>query len=269
MFPASQHYLVEPLSGDAAALTAEEARHILGGEACEWSEYVTPENIDNRIWPRTAPIAERLWAPQSLRDVDSMYARMDRVSLELEFLGLKHRSSQERMLARLAGAAPLDAVMTLADALEPVKEYERGETQWYDADRPLNQFIDALSPESDRARQVNSLIGRVLANPVDAGARAELRRTFERWRENDARLKPYMADSWPLQSVAVFSPVLEQLGAVGLRALNALEGGVPVGAGEHADHLAAVKAAEAHHTMLQMAVLPGMRTLVEAERVAQ
>ena len=269
MYPASDHYLTEPLSGDAATLTPEETKRILGGEAAEWAEYVVPENIDNRIWPRTAAIAERFWSPQNVRDLDSMYARLDRVSTELEFLGLKHRGNQERMLARLAGAAPKDAVMTLADALEPVKEYERGQTHEFDADMPLNQFIDALSPESDAARRANRLAERVLANPGDAEAVRELRRIFERWRENDARLKPYIADSWALGTVAEFSPALAGLGAVGLRALDAMEGGVAVGAGEHADHQAAVKAAEVHRSMLLLAVTPGVRKLVEAEKVAQ
>jgi len=66
MWPASQHYANDPLSGDAASLTPEQQHLVLGGEACMWSEYVTGENIDSRIWPRTAAIAERLWSPQNL-----------------------------------------------------------------------------------------------------------------------------------------------------------------------------------------------------------
>ena len=269
MYPASQHYLVEPLSGDAANLTPEEQKRILGGEAAEWAEYITPENADNRIWPRTAAVAERYWSPASVRDVDSMYARLDRVSTELEFLGLTHRSSQERMLARLAGAAPRDLVMNLAETLEPVKEYERGQTHEFDADMPLNQFIDALSPESDAARRINRLAERVATNPNDVEARRDLRRVLERWRENDGRLTPYMTNSWPLQSIAAFSPALSQLGVTGLEALDALENNVPVSAGEHAAHLDAVKAAEVHRNMLQIAVTPGVRRLVEAEKMTK
>ncbi|MGB8260076.1 MAG: family 20 glycosylhydrolase [Terracidiphilus sp.] len=267
MYPASDHYLTEPLSGDAATLTPEETKHILGGEAAQWAEYIVPENADNRIWPRTAAIAERYWSPASVRDVDSMYARLDRVSTELEFLGLKHRANQERMLTRLAGSAPKELVTTLAGTLEPVKEYERGETQQYDADRPLNQFIDALSPESDAARRANRLAEHVVANPGDKEAVRALRRELESWRDNDAQLKPYMTASWPLESIAVFSPLLSQLGTAGLEALHAIESGRAVGAGQHADQMAALKAAEVHRSMLLMAVTPGVRRLVEAERV--
>jgi hexosaminidase len=268
MYPASDHYLTEPLSGDAASLTPEEQARILGGEAAEWAEYITPENADNRIWPRTAAIAERFWSPASVRDVDSMYGRLERVSVELEFLGLKHRANQERMFARLTGAAPLKLTMTLAETLEPVKEYERGQTHEFDIDMPLNQFIDALSPESDAGRRANRLAEQVLTNPNDHDARRELRRLFERWSENDSRLQLYMADSWPLQSIAAFSQPLSQLGVTGLQALDALDNDLTVSAGEHASHLEALKAAEVHHTMLQMAVTPGVRRLVEAEKLA-
>ena len=269
MYPASYHYLVEPLSGDAATLTPEEQKRIFGGEAAEWAEYITPENADNRIWPRTAAVAERYWSPASLRDVDSMYARLDRVSTELEFLGLKHRANQERMLARLAGSAPEDLVMTLAETLEPVKEYERGQTHEFDADMPLNQFIDALSPESDAARRANRLAERVAANPDDLQSRRDLRVILTRWRDNDARLQPYVASSWPLQSIIAFSQPLAQLGVTGLQALDALENNLKVSAAEHAAHLDGLKAAEVHRSMLQIAVTPGIRRMVEADKVAQ
>ena len=70
MWPAARHYAVEPMSGEAANLTSEEQKRILGGESCQWAEWVTPENIDSHIWPRNAAIAERLWSPQSVTDVE-------------------------------------------------------------------------------------------------------------------------------------------------------------------------------------------------------
>ncbi len=81
---AARHYAVDPMSGDAANLSAEEKQRILGGESCMWAEYISPENVDSRIWPRNAAIAERLWSPQEVRDPASMYARLDFVSARLE-----------------------------------------------------------------------------------------------------------------------------------------------------------------------------------------
>ncbi len=69
MEPASTLYAVDPLDGDAAALTDEEKARILGGEVAMWGEFVSPENVDSRIWPRAAAVAERLWSPQDVKDV--------------------------------------------------------------------------------------------------------------------------------------------------------------------------------------------------------
>ena len=72
--PASFHYAVDPqMDGQSPEL-------ILGGEACMWTEYVTPETVDSRIWPRAAVIAERLWSPRDVTNVASMYDRLDAVS---------------------------------------------------------------------------------------------------------------------------------------------------------------------------------------------
>lgn len=100
---AAQHYAVDPMSGNAANMGSEESARILGGEASMWTEYVSPENIDSRIWPRTAAIAERFWSSQNVTDVDSMYRRLDEVSRRLEWMGLTHNSSYAPMLRRIAG----------------------------------------------------------------------------------------------------------------------------------------------------------------------
>src|ERR1700680_808681 len=126
--PASQHYAVDPLAGVAADLTPEQKQRILGGEACMWSEYVSPEDIDSRIWPRTAAIAERLWSPQSTADVNAMYQRLEEVNRELDWMGLTHNSSYFPMLRRIAGSDDIAGLKALADVVEPVKGYKRGST---------------------------------------------------------------------------------------------------------------------------------------------
>src|ERR1700756_2586630 len=49
MWPAARHYAIEPMSGGAASLTPEQQKLVLGGESCQWAEWVTPENIDSHI----------------------------------------------------------------------------------------------------------------------------------------------------------------------------------------------------------------------------
>ena len=90
--PASQHYAVDPMEGATANLTPEQQKLILGGEATMWSEFVTPENVGSRIWPRTAAIAERLWSPQDVKNVDSMYDRLAIVSEKLNYFGQTYKA---------------------------------------------------------------------------------------------------------------------------------------------------------------------------------
>src|SRR5215813_5329674 len=102
MQPGWQHYLNDPIPVNTT-LTPEEQKLILGGEATMWSEWVSPETIDSRIWPRTAAIAERLWSPRGVKDVDDMYRRLTVMSVQLEEIGLLHERNYGVMLRRLAG----------------------------------------------------------------------------------------------------------------------------------------------------------------------
>lgn len=266
-YPASMHYAVDPMQGESASLSAKEKSCILGGEAAEWTEYVTPEILDNRLWPRLGAIAERLWSPASVTDVDSMYRRLAILSRNLEWLGLEHRAGSERMLGRIEGNdMPPELLETLAGAVEPVKEYDREKTQKYDLEAALNHLVDAIPPESDLARQTNALAQRAVH---DSAVREELRKRLLRWRDNDVRLQPYLAASALRESLVPLSKELSELGALGLFALDAIESARPVTADLRKQQFARVEELAAPHAELYLVVTPAIRTLIEAEPGAQ
>lgn len=231
MWPAARHYAVDPMSGAAATLTPEQKHLILGGESCQWAEWVTPENIDSHIWPRNAVIAERLWSPEGVVDVSSMYTRLRAVSLELESLGLAHNSARERMLQRMAGTADAAPLRVLADVVEPVKDYDRWSEEQkgpIDFHMPLNHLIDAAYPESDTARQFAEVVQQFIHSGYkDQAAETQIRTSLMLWRGNDAKLHGLLASSALLEEDAPISQNLAMLGAAGLQALDYLDKGQP------------------------------------------
>jgi hexosaminidase len=232
-WPAARHYAVDPMSGAAADLSAEEKHRIVGGESCMWSEYVNPENVDSRIWPRNAAIAERLWSPQDVTDPGSMYARLDSISTRLDWLGLTHRAYYSKMLHRIAGAAtPTEfaALKTLTDVIEPVKDYTREQTAPAEptSTTPMNRVVDAVPLESDAGRHFGELVDKYIAAFCrDAETEARLRALFVTWRDNDAKLQPLARRSFLVQEVAGRSQDLSTLGSVGLAVLDAIAKGQP------------------------------------------
>jgi hexosaminidase len=267
MWPASRHYAVDPMADAAANLTPEEKSRILGGESCQWAEWVTPENIDSHIWPRNAAIAERLWSAQNVTDVASMYARMNAVSLDLEFLGLTHRSARLRMLHRMAGTADITALRNLADVVEPVKDYDR----WDDAKgpidfhAPLTRMIDAVYPESDIARRFNDLVQTFIQSGCkDQATEAQIRSQLTAWRDNDARLHPLLTQTFLLQEDLPLSQSLSAVGLAGLQALDYLDKGQTAPDSWKTQQLAVIAQAKTRQAdMLLMVVAPAQQ-LVEA-----
>ena len=267
MWPAWRHYSVDPMAEDAATLSLEEKRRILGGEACMWTEWVTAENIDNRVWPRTAAIAERLWSPEGVQDIGSMYARLSEVSWRLEWLGLTHRSGKIQMLHRMAGSEDISALRILADVVEPVKDYTRISNvkgPW-DFRAPLNRLVDAVSPESDRARRFGDLVEKYIQSRYrDQATAGEIRILLTGWRDNDAKLHPLLEHSFLLRDVTPLSQDLAALGESGLRALDYLEKSESSPESWSVQQLSRIESArEAKADLLLMVVAPVER-LIEA-----
>jgi hexosaminidase len=263
ILPASFHYKVDPMEGETAGLTEEQKSRILGGEACMWAEYVTPENVDSRIWPRAAAIAERLWSPQDVKEVESMYRRLARVSRQLEGLGLTQRSSYRPMLERLTNMNDAAPLKVLADVLEPVKFYERGETRPYTSFTPLNRLVDATRPESNAAREFAHLLDQVSAN------HAEIRKQLTLWRDNQAPLIPVMQRSALLQEAIPLAEDLSALATAGLEALDYVEAGKPAPQAWLDRQGALLDRAARPRAELLIMIVPSIRKLVEAAQTGK
>jgi hexosaminidase len=254
MDSSATHYAIDPLidpkTKQPLNLTAEQSARILGGEVCMWSEYVTSENVDSRIWPRTAAMAERFWSPQSTSDPKQMYERLDQLSEQLDWYGVTHRSSFTPMLDRLAGPQPVEALRTLAEVVTPVGLGGRARARKYTQQTPLNRLVDAARPESVTARK--------FSDRIDAADWAAVRAQLIRWRDN-----PPLPQNALLQELAPVSSALKNTAALGLEALDFIQAQKhppETWAKQATDLLADAKKPKAE---LNLAIVDPIRKLVE------
>jgi hexosaminidase len=264
IFPASQHYAADPLPADST-LTPEEAKHVLGGEATMWAEWVTHETIDSRIWPRTAAIAERLWSPRHVTDASDMYRRLAVISLQLEELGLTHKRNQDMMLRRLVRSDDVGPLRTLVSVIEPVKEYRRYQQRPQTMLSPLTGVVDATLPDSEAGRRFAFMVDAFLADaPRYHLYRSELGQMLAEWQTAGAALEPLIDRSPALKEVKPLANSLSVLGETGLEALTYLKLGVPsTPEWRKASELKMDEAAKPSGA-LEFVVIPSVRKLILA-----
>jgi hexosaminidase len=264
MYPASQHYLADPLP-EGSALTAEEAKHVMGGEATMWSEWVSPETIDSRIWPRTAAIAERLWSSSSVRDIDDMYRRLAVISRQLEELGLTHERNSSALLRRLANSDSIDPLRTLVSVVEPVKEYRRYQVRPQTVLSPLTGLVDAANADSEQARRFETMVQGFLADtPRLQLYRSDIRDCLESWRDAGAALDPMIDRAPALQEARPLAKNLADVAAAGLEAIEYLSTGQSASAQWRDAQLSKLDEAAKPKAALELVVIPSVRKLIMA-----
>ena len=207
-------------------LTIEQQANILGGEAAMWSEVVSAENIESRIWPRMAAMAEKWWSPQELtKDVKDMYHRLEILSNRLDQLGLRHLKSQEELTDDLAQGKDTAAVRCLIDVLEESKYYSRLAFVTSNL-TPLNEVVDAAAPESWTALKFAWMVDEFVSDLMHKKNEPEIRRWLMKWQENHAAFLRCAEGNPRLTKVVETSRDLEVLSGFALKALDSLTGKV-------------------------------------------
>ena len=263
---AAEHYAVDPLGDDAGLLTAEQKALVLGGEATMWTDIVSHENMDNRVWPRTAAIAERLWSPEQVRDVDSMYRRLAVVSMKLDYYGLRHHLITNEMLQRMTGDPNPVALKVLADVVQPPRMYDRQDLRTFTDFTPINRLDDAVAPESETAREFNELAKRIASGKASDEDWRRAQDWLVLWRDNDAKLQPLLSRSFLTQDLAPVSRNLAQVAEIGLQALDDLQQKRTVSADAKQRNIEFLKASSKPQAVLLLMVPPSVQVLVEATR---
>ncbi|HEX2960732.1 MAG TPA: family 20 glycosylhydrolase [Ignavibacteriales bacterium] len=263
--PTDFHYLNDPIPANSP-LTEDEKKLVMGGEVTQWAELVTPENVDSRIWPRTAAIAERFWSPQSVNDVDDMYRRMDAISPYLEELGLMHIKNQGMMLRRLSNYADTTPLKTFVDVVEPVKLYARhSQGVKYTQYSPYTRLVDAAVPDPKTVRDFRKLVDNFLKTNDDASYNA-LKMWLTLWKENHKSLLTVINQSPVLKEIESMSSDLSELSQAGLTALETLHSGKSLDKGWQNEQASLIERAKKPRGQAEIMVVPAIERLITPDK---
>lgn len=96
--PLSLVYSFDPVPKE---LDAEAAKHVLGGQANLWTEYIPNfKHVEYMTFPRVAAIAEALWSPKEVRNWEGFSRRIQSFMKRYDQMGLNYSKSAYKVTAK-------------------------------------------------------------------------------------------------------------------------------------------------------------------------
>lgn len=217
------HYQNDPIPPDSI-LTDEVKNRILGGEATMWAEFVGPETIDSRIWPRTAAIAERLWSPSSVNNVENMYKRLDAVNLQLENYGLTHIKNYEMMMRRIVKNHNVEVLKNFIDVINPLYTYSRDHPHVFKSYYPLTRVVDISLPDPKIPREFDLLVNKLISSTTpDLPLIKSMESLLVLWKNNHDKLLKLINANPILNEIEPLAMNLHDCAVIGLETLNLIK----------------------------------------------
>ncbi len=256
-----------PLFEKIKPLSTEDKKRILGGEAALWTEYISADNIDSRLWPRAAAIAEKLWSPAVLtKDVPDMYRRLEFIDSYLSIIGMLHHKGQEIIIQQW-GISPTNiTIQTFLQSVEEVKYYDRFTNDSTNTTQtPLLQVVDAALPESLEAHRFNEAVNEFLTDSTHRKQAHYIASYLTKLIANHPSFLSVAKGKPTLEKVIPVSENLVKLAVLGQEAFTQLSQHTSVSADQKNKTLKQIDELSKSHQGIMIAISPGVRGLVNGE----
>jgi hexosaminidase len=152
--------------------------------------------------------------------------------------------------------------MALSTAVEPAKEYARGETRPYTQSTPLNRMADATPAESIAARDFSLAVDALLRG--DRDKLEDIRRQSILWRDQHGQLKQAFEDSFLAAELEPVSAAVSALGGAAIEALDYIAAGKSAPQSWVAAQSGVLERAKTPKAELVIVIADPVRKLVEA-----
>ncbi|RXH54606.1 beta-N-acetylhexosaminidase [Granulicella sibirica] len=272
MYSAAQMYAADPLP-EGNTLSPAQAKLVLGGEACMWSNHLSWINEESRIWPRSAVVAERLWSPATARDTVDMYRRLDATSLRLDAIGVNHLVEPQRAFRQMAGSEEGARKLALfTSILQPVDYRERSKEQHPSTVTPVGHLADFTAPDPSPRRTLPILVDAYLhdRNPEKHEAyRTQLHGIFMSWLASSSAVNALAATRPLIAEVSQRRGELPQLAFLGLEAMAYIESRNAPTSDWLTTQKEVLSRASLHKELLDFVILDPLNDLLKASEQSQ